>query len=69
MYIKKSVLKTIFNTVMDIKRKKNDKIKVRMDITLFCHRKNIELIYDVLWVAKPKTIFSLDKNSQLLVYK
>jgi len=44
-------------------------MKARINITLFCHYKNIELIYDGSQVAKPKTSFALDKNEQLLVYQ
>jgi hypothetical protein len=44
-------------------------MKARINITLFRHCKNIELIYDGSQVAKPKTSFVLDKNEQLLVYQ
>jgi hypothetical protein len=44
-------------------------MKARININLFCHYKNIELIYDGSKVAKPKTSFALDKNEQLLVYQ
>jgi hypothetical protein len=35
MYIEKNVFENIFNTVMDMKWKKNDSIKIAMDISLF----------------------------------
>jgi hypothetical protein len=31
--------------IMDMKWKKKDNIKARMDIALFCHSKNMELVY------------------------
>jgi hypothetical protein len=36
-----------------------------MDIPLFCHRKNMELVYDGSQVAKPKAKanFTLNKNA------
>ena len=39
------------------------------NIPLFCHCKNMKLIYDGSLVAKPKSNFALDKNAQLLVYQ
>jgi len=35
----------IFNTVMNMKGKTKDNIKARMNVALFCHRKNMELVY------------------------
>ena len=40
-----------------------------MDITLFCHHKNMELVYVGSRVIKLKASFVLDKNAQLLVYQ
>jgi hypothetical protein len=54
---------------MDMKGKTNDNIKARMDITLFCHRKNMKLVYAGTRVTKPKESFALDKNAQLLMYQ
>ena len=54
---------------MDVKGKIKDNIKARLDKALFCNRKNMELIYDESWVAKPRANFMLEKNAQLLVYK
>jgi len=54
---------------MDMKGKTNDSIKAKINITLFCHHKNMELIYARSWVANPKVSFVLDKNAQLLVYQ
>jgi len=68
MNIEKNMFKNIFNTVMNVKRKIKDKIKVRMDISLFCHHKNMELVYDGSRIAKPKVSFTFDNNAQLLIY-
>ena len=55
--------------VMDVKWKnKKDNIKAKMDISLFCHYKYMELIYDRSWVTNPKASFALDMNAKLLVY-
>jgi hypothetical protein len=70
IHIKKNnVFKSIFNMAMDVKGKTKDNMKARMDISLFYHRKNMELIYDESRVAKLKTSFVLYKNAQLPVYK
>jgi hypothetical protein len=53
MHIKKNMFEEIFNTVMGMKGKTKDNMKVRIDIPLFCYHKNMELIYDRLWVLKP----------------
>jgi hypothetical protein len=63
MHIEKNVFENIFNTVIDVKGKTKDNIKARKDITLFCHRKDIELIYVGSQVVKPKTSFALNKNA------
>jgi hypothetical protein len=65
IYIKKSVFENIFNTIMDVKWKTKNKIKARMDLSLFCHRKNMELVYDGSQTVKPKASFVLEKNTQL----
>jgi len=69
MHIEKNMFENIFNTVMDVKGKTKDNIKARLDITLYCNRKNMELVYDESRVAKPRVRFVLEKNTQLLVYK
>jgi hypothetical protein len=69
MHIEKNVFENIFNTVMDVKGKTKDNIKARLDVALFCNRKNMELVCDGSQVAKPRASFVLDKNAQLLVYK
>jgi hypothetical protein len=69
MHIEKNMFKNIFNTVIDMKRKANDNIKERIDISFFCHYKNIKLVYDGSQVTKPKANLALDKNAQLLVYQ
>jgi len=54
---------------MDVKEKTKDNMKARMNIPLFCHCKNVELVYDGSRVAKPKANFTLNKNAQLLIYQ
>jgi hypothetical protein len=63
MHIEKNVFKYIFNTVMDMKGKTKVNIKFKMNISLFCHHKNIELVYDGSQVVKPKANFTLEKNA------
>ncbi|XP_016177767.1 uncharacterized protein LOC107620058 [Arachis ipaensis] len=43
MHIEKNVFDNIFNTVMDIKEKTKDNAKARMDLSLYCKRKSLEL--------------------------
>jgi len=69
MHIEKNVFENIFNTVMDVKGKTKDNIKARLDVALFCNRKNMELVCDESWIAKPRASFMLEKKAQLLVYK
>jgi hypothetical protein len=63
VHIEKNVFENIFNTVMDVKGKTKDNIKARLDIALFCNHKNIELVCDESWVAKPRASFVLEKNA------
>ena len=63
MYIEKNMFENIFNMIMDMKGKINDNIKARMDITLFYHRNNMDLVYIGSWVTKPKASFTLDNNA------
>lgn len=44
MHIEKNVFDNVFNTVMDIKGKTKDNIKARMDLKLYCKRKDLELL-------------------------
>jgi hypothetical protein len=44
MHIEKNVFENIFNTIMDVKGKTEDNIKARLDLALFCNRKNMELV-------------------------
>jgi tRNA A37 threonylcarbamoyladenosine dehydratase len=60
MHIEKNMFKNIFNTIIDIKGKTIDNIKAKMNIVLFCGRRNIELLNDGVCLEKPKTTFSLD---------
>jgi hypothetical protein len=62
MRIEKNMFENIFNMVMDVKGKTNDNIKARIDIALFCHNKNMKLVYVGSRVAKLKTSFPLNKN-------
>ncbi|XP_052117681.1 uncharacterized protein LOC110281750 [Arachis duranensis] len=43
MHIENDVFDNIFNTIMDIKEKTKDNAKARMDLSLYCKRKNLEL--------------------------
>jgi hypothetical protein len=52
-----------------VKWKTKDNIKARLDITLLCNCKYMELVCDGSRVAKPRASFVLEKNTQLLVYK
>ena len=61
MHIEKNVFENIFNMVMGVKRKKKDNIKVKRDIALFCHHKNMELTYVGSQVAKPKVSFASEE--------
>jgi len=67
MHIEKNMFGNIFNMVMDVKEKTKDNIKAIMYISLFCHHKNIELVYDGSQVRKSKV--AIDKNTQLLIYQ
>jgi len=58
----------------DISRKHNFAMGAALmwtinDLVLFCNHKNMKLVCDGSWVAKPKASFMLEKNTQLLVYK
>jgi len=63
MHIEKNVFENIFNIIMDVKGKTRDNIKARLDIALFCNRKNMELVFDGSRVAKPRASFMLEKNA------
>ena len=60
MHIEKNVFQNIFNTVMDVNRKKKDNIKAKRDISFFCHHKNMEFTYVESQVVKFKVCFALD---------
>ena len=55
MHIEKNEFENIFNTVMDVKAKTKENIKARLDISLFCNCKNMELVCDGSRVAKIKS--------------
>ena len=63
MHIEKNLFENIFNTVIDVKGKTNDNIKAILDLTLFCNRKYMELVFDRSRVAKPRASFVLKKNA------
>jgi len=63
MHTEKNVFENIFNTVMDVKGKTKDNIKARLDVALFCNRRNMELVYDGSRVAKPRGSFVLEKRT------
>jgi hypothetical protein len=63
MHIKKNVSDNIFNTVMDMKEKTNDKIKVKIDLALYCDYENMKLINDRFHVTKPKATLILDNDA------
>jgi hypothetical protein len=46
MHIEKNMFEKKNNRVKNIKGKTKDNMKARIDIPLFCHRKNMKLIYD-----------------------
>jgi len=69
IHIEKNMFENIFNAVMDVKGKTKDNIKARLDVALFCNRKNMELVCDGSRLATPRASFVLEKNAQLLVYK
>jgi hypothetical protein len=46
MHIKKNMLKNIFNMIMNVKGKIKDNLKDRIDIALFCDRRNMKLFND-----------------------
>jgi len=63
MHMENNVFENIFNMVMNVKEKTKNDIKVRIDTTLFCHCRNMELIYIGLQVAKFKASLTIDKNA------
>jgi len=60
IYIEKNIFDNIFNTNMDVKGKKKDNMKSRIDLTLYCDHKSIEVNVEFR-VVKPKATFILDK--------
>jgi hypothetical protein len=49
MHIEKNMFEKKINRVKNIKGKTKDNMKARIDIPLFCHRKNRKLIYDGIY--------------------
>lgn len=68
MHIEKNIFENVFNTIIEVKGKTKDNIKARMNVTLFCDFKNMELLNDDVRVAKPKTTFALDKKKHNFLY-
>jgi hypothetical protein len=64
MHIEKNIFENVFNMIIEVKGKTKDTIKVRMNVTLFCDFKNMELLNDEVRVVKPKTTFALDKKKK-----
>jgi len=58
MYIEKNMLENTFNMMMNVKGKKKDNMKARMNIPLLCYHKNMDLVYNGSRVAKLKASFS-----------
>jgi hypothetical protein len=48
---------------MNMKGKIKDKMKVRINLALYCDHKNIKLINDWLCVANPIAFFTLDNDA------
>jgi len=66
MHIEKNIFENVFNMIIEVKRKTKDTIKAKMNVTLFCDFKNMELLNDEVRVVKPKTTFSLDKKKSII---
>jgi hypothetical protein len=69
MHIEKNVFENIFNTVMDVKGKTKDNIKARLDLALFCNRKNMELVCDESRVTKPRASFVLEYRHVFQIFQ
>jgi hypothetical protein len=61
IHLKKNVFENIFNTLMDVKGKTKDNMKARLDVVVFCNRKNMKLVGSR--VAKPRESFVVEKNA------
>ena len=64
MHIEKNVFDNVFNTLMDVKGKTKDNIQARMDMTVICKRKELELVKSNGRTLKPKASFTLTKKEQ-----
>ncbi|PKU85131.1 hypothetical protein MA16_Dca021876 [Dendrobium catenatum] len=68
MHIEKNFLGNIFNTIMDVKGKSKDNVKVMMDIKEYCQRKNLELVTIIDGkIMKPKAPYSLTLEQKRLI--
>ena len=69
MHLEKNVFGNVFNTIMDIKHKSKDNVKVRMDFKEYCKWRELELqVQPSGKVLKLKAKFVLS-NEQKNVYK
>jgi len=57
------MFENILNKVMNVKGMTKDNMKAKINILLFCHCKNMKVVYDGSRVAKPTNNFVLDKNA------
>jgi len=65
MHIEKNVFDAVFNTVMDIDGKTKDNAKARMDLKLYCRRKELELKELATGkIVKPKAKFSFSMQEK-----
>ncbi|XP_022632017.1 uncharacterized protein LOC111240728 isoform X2 [Vigna radiata var. radiata] len=69
MHIEKTFFNNIFNTMMNVARKTKDNEKVRMDIGLYCRRKDLELKSHTNGnMYKPKANYTLSADQTKQVY-
>ena len=65
MHIEKILFDNIFNTMMNVSGKTKDNEKARMDLTLYCRRKDLELKSgDNGKLLKPKENYTLTADKQ-----
>ena len=70
MHVEKNVFDNVFNTVMDIKDKTRDNVKVRMDLKEYYRHRELELqVQPSGKVLKPKANIVLSNEQKNVVYK
>jgi len=70
MHVEKNVFDNIFNTMMDIKDKTKDNVKVRMYLKEYYKHRELELhVQPSGKVLKPKAKFVLSNEQKNVVYK